>query len=466
MLKVINHVFRDFDRKEIKYCHWKSNERLESFLHGKEDLDLLFSPNEKDRVFEILERHGAKRFEALPKGKYRSIFDYLLLDYVTGELIHFHIHFGLDIGEKNLKRYRLPFSDFVLESRVKLESNGVWILPPHIELLLLLLRITLRYPPIVGLLYYVGLKSQRIERKVQSEFSWLRDRVDHEEFRLLVDNCFDDDSIKSSLIGLFNKGLGVSGIKALRRVLRSTRLRWATKTDFFVDCSYIASRVRILVQKTIYSRKFSPRKRVAVEKGCKVVIIGSDGAGKSTLVANLEAVFGRKVDVVSLYLGLPKPSKSNYPAFALIFRKIRLFPVWNFLSKAMNLKRGNKFHSRKGLVLFDRFPQTEFQGLMDAPMLSNWLNSSSIFKRATSRLEEKLFQRFSNTEVDLVIKIVVSSEVSAKRGQHPLEMAIRKTEVVKSLVIPESRRTIEINGDRLSAIEVRKVASIAVWELF
>ena len=466
MLKIINHVFRDFDRNEIKYCHWKSNERLESFLHGKEDLDLLFSPNEMDRVFDILETHGAKRFDALPKGKYSNIFDYLLLDYASGELIHFHIHFGLDIGEKNLKRYRLPFSGFVLESRVRLESNGVWILPPHSELLLLLLRITLRYPPIVSLLYQIGLKSQRIERKALSEFSWLHHRVNHEEFKSLVDNCFDDDSIKSSLIYLFNEGLGVDGIKVLRRSLRSTRRSWATKTDIFVNYSYIASRIRIWAQNTICSRTFDPRKRVAVEEGRKVVIVGSDGAGKSTLVANLQAIFARKVDVASLYLGLPKPSKSNYPSIARIFRKIGLFPVWNFLSKAMNLKRGNRFHSRKGLVFFDRFPQTEFKGLMDAPMLSNWLNSSSIIKRAASRLEEKLFKRISNTEVDLVIKIVVSSEVSAQRGQHPLKMAIRKTEVVKSLLIPKSRRTIEINGDKLSAIEVSKVASIAVWELF
>lgn len=466
MLKIINHVFYNFDRNEIKYCHWKSNERLESFVNGKEDLDLLFSPKDKAQVFEILETHGAKRFEALPKDKYRNIFDYLLLDYVSGELIHFHIHFGLDIGEKNLKRYRLPFSGLFLDSRIRSESNGVWILPPHLELLLLLLRISLRHPPILALLYDFGLKNQKIDQKALSEFSWLRERADNEEFKFAVDICFENDSIKSSLIRLLNEGLGPDGVQVLRKDLKSTRLSWATKTDIFVDCSYIASRLRNGVKRTIYNRKYIPRKRVAVEEGRKVVIVGSDGAGKSTLVNNLQAIFARKIDVTNLYLGLPKPSKSNFPVLAKIFRKIGFFPVWNFLSKVMNLRRGERFGSRKGLVLFDRFPQTEFKGLMDAPLLSNWNNSSSIVKRAAARLEEKLFQRLSNTQVDLVIKIIVSSEVSSQRGQLPLEMATLKTEVVKGLIIPNSKRTIEINGEELSAVEVSKVASIAVWELF
>ena len=69
MKPIISAIFREFDRSDIIFCHWKSNQRLNSFVNGKEDLDLLFREEDKDLVLSLMYNVGAKKFEAIPLGK-------------------------------------------------------------------------------------------------------------------------------------------------------------------------------------------------------------------------------------------------------------------------------------------------------------------------------------------------------------------------------------------------------------
>ncbi len=65
MLTKISNFFNLLDERGIVYCQWKSNERLESFLHGESDLDLLFYYADQDKVRKIFEEIKAKKFELL-----------------------------------------------------------------------------------------------------------------------------------------------------------------------------------------------------------------------------------------------------------------------------------------------------------------------------------------------------------------------------------------------------------------
>ena len=140
MKQVISAVFKELDRSNIIFCHWKSNQRLHTFVNGKEDLDLLFREEDKDIVLSVMYNSGARKFEAIPIGIYEYIYDFLIVD-EEGILIHFHLHFGLDIGEKGIKRYRLPFTNSVLESRIRSNPDEVWVPAFGYELILLLLRL-------------------------------------------------------------------------------------------------------------------------------------------------------------------------------------------------------------------------------------------------------------------------------------------------------------------------------------
>ena len=74
MKPIISAIFREFDRRDITFCHWKSNQRLHSFVNGKEDLDLLFREEDKDLVLSLMYNVGARKFEAIP---IRKIFIYI-----------------------------------------------------------------------------------------------------------------------------------------------------------------------------------------------------------------------------------------------------------------------------------------------------------------------------------------------------------------------------------------------------
>ena len=165
-------------------------------------------------------------------------------------------------------------------------------------------------------------------------------------------------------------------------------------------------------------------------------------------------------------MGLPKPSKSNNPLFAKIFRKLSLFPLWNIMVKKSNISNCNRLKSLGALVLCDRFPQHYHKGIMDGPLLDRWRNSSNPIKKYISKLEFNLFKSMADMEIDLVIKLVVDSETSAKRGKHSLKMAEQKIRILSNLCFPKAKQTIQIDASTMHAKEVAIEASKAIWNLY
>jgi len=463
MKPIINAIFKEFDRRDVIFCHWKSNQRLHTFVNGKEDLDLLFREEDKDLVLSLMYNAGARKFEAIPIGKYEYIYDFLIIDN-EGSLIHFHVHFGLDIGEKGIKRYRLPFVNSVLESRIRSNPDDVWVPAHGYELVLLLLRLSLRFSPIVYLKYMWKKSSYNIDKKANGELNWLRKKVSLGEFEKIVRKHFDDKSIIKSLLDLYKEGQTANKILILRSALSVKRLEWMNKSDAYVNCNFIIQRLKLNRLHRIMG--LMPSKRISASGGRAVVILGSDGAGKSTLAKNLYQSFSRKIDVYNLYMGLPKPSKSNNPLLAKVFRKLRLFPLWNVMVKKSNISKGNKLKSQGVLVLCDRFPQHYHEGIMDGPLLDRWRSSSNPIKKYISKLENDLFEGMSDTEIDLVVKLNVDSETSARRGKHSLEMAEHKTRILRDLCFPNAKQTIEIDASTMLEEQVSIEASKAIWNLY
>ena len=463
MKHIISSVFKELDRSNINYCHWKSNQRLNTFVNGKEDLDLLFREEDKDLVLNVLYNSGARKFESIPLGKYKHIYDYLIVDY-EGDLIHFHVHFGLDIGEKGIKRYRLPFVNSVLESRIRSNPDRVWVPAYSYEFLLLLLRLTLRFSPIVSLKYKCLKNSYKIDKKSIGEFDWLRKRVSISEFEKVVIKHFDDKMIIKSLMDLYTEDQTATKILTLRSALSCKRLEWIKKSDAYVNYKFIVNRLKLNQIRRFMS--VIPSKRISASGGRTIVILGSDGAGKSTLIKNLYQSFSRKIDVCSLYMGLPKPSKSNNPLLAKLFRRLGLFPLWNVIVKKSNLSKGYKLKSHGALILCDRFPQHYNEGIMDGPLLNRWRKSSNPIKKYFSKLEYNLFEDMANTKIDLVVKLIVDSKTSAKRGKHSLKMAKHKTSILSDLRFPNTKQTIELDASEMGEEQVAIEASVAIWNLY
>jgi hypothetical protein len=144
MLPVIQTLTNRLDQENIRYCHWKSNEHVDAAVEGKTDLDVLVDRNEKVKLEQILGEVGFKYFEAIPCRRYVDIEDYLAIDQETGILVHFHLHYVLGLGEKQLKGYHLPWEELILSSRIYDNEHHIYIAEPHIEIILLMVRATLK----------------------------------------------------------------------------------------------------------------------------------------------------------------------------------------------------------------------------------------------------------------------------------------------------------------------------------
>jgi len=462
MLKVIRNVFDQFEIEGIIYCHWKSNERLAEFVNGEEDLDLLFYPEDEERVHNALLSVGAKKFEALPVGKYENIKDYLALDADSGKLIHFHVHFGLDIGEKNIKQYRLPWTSEILENRIKHEDVDIYTSSYEHELLLLILREILRRPPHKKMFL---LKSRiQIKQDIKNEFEWLKKRIHREKLLGYSDKLVPE--LSSVLPSITKNGITSSGILKSRRIIANFRKRVRNKSSLSSQLILLKFRFSNFAHKVLRKLKiYLPKKRVSPMGGIVVSFIGSDGAGKSTTIENAYKVFSKKIDTVILYMGNPKPENSLFPFLIKATKKLRLFPFWNLYVKKRNLKKAKQLSQKGGLVLLDRFPQSQYSGIMDGPMLTHWLNSGNVLRRLISRYETKCFKQFEKRSLDLLVKLHISAEASSVRGKLPNKRAQEKTKIVDTLTLSNIKKMIVIDTEENSIEAVKQKVIYESWKM-
>lgn len=464
MLKTVQDTFSRLSELSIAYCHWKSNERLQSFLEGESDLDLLFYPKDKERVDEVLQNVGAKKFEAIPFGKYKNIEDYLLVDKLTGKLVHFHVHYGLDLGEKNVKRYAIPWVEEVLENRIQDASSKIWITSHEHELILLILREALRIPPIKRIISKYSSHTFRFTDQVYGEFHWLKERVNKEKFINTVAKLFPKNpKISNDFLNIYENYFTFTNVSILIKDLGDFKKEYQNSGSLYANFVFISDKLKSKL-KPITNFLNYPKQRINNRNGLLVVLMGSDGAGKSTAVSNLEKEYGRKIDVKTIYFGLPKPEKSTFPVLIKIIKKLGLLPFWNLKVKKRNLKLAKKLRKKGFLVICDRFPQSKFDGIMDGPLLSKWRNDKNPLKKWLARTEKRGFQTLENAEIDVLIKLLVDEHTSAERGKHLLELAKKKTNIVNNISYPNVKNNFELDAVELNADRVKEGVMNIIWK--
>src|SRR5574338_1227695 len=107
-LNAARDLFKALAANHVRYCHWKSNLRLEQGLLGKTDLDLLVDASHMGLLRRILAEQDIKPVLAPPGKRYPGIEDWLGFDTQTGRLFHLHVHYRLVLGEQFVKNYHVP----------------------------------------------------------------------------------------------------------------------------------------------------------------------------------------------------------------------------------------------------------------------------------------------------------------------------------------------------------------------
>jgi hypothetical protein len=478
-LGAVRSLFASIHDADIPYCHWKSNEHLDRSMLGLTDLDILVDKGSAVIVEDVLARTGLKRFVATPMRSYPGIEDYLTVDGDTGRLVHLHLHYQLTLGEPFLKGYRLPWEPLLLSTRRMDAEHGIYIADPNLEFLLLVVRGALK-------LRLRNLAQGRLGGAFLAEFHWVRERVEPRRVLDLGEELLGR-RIAGPLRSLLFAEPSLRLLASLRRAAEPSLCQHRTygrtearaRAGLRECCSLLGALNRRFLGAALPARRTSPR------GGLMVAILGSDGAGKSSVAKDVVRWLGQKVDVVPIYFGSGDGSSSALRLPLKLGLKLirgaarprsapgtregqglgRIPPDrldrgwWRALASALwaltlsyekrrKLRRAIRARNLGMIVVCDRLPQNQTMGFNDGPLLGRWSDHRVRLLRALARWEAAAYERCSACPPDLVIKLEVSPEVAV--GRKP-EMSLwevrRRIEAVKQLRFPPAVEVVEVDAD-------------------
>lgn len=494
-LAAATRLFRRMAEEGIAYCHWKSNEHLSAAMLGETDLDVLVERSAADRLTALLAELGYKRFTAAPERSYVGIEDYLGLDEDSGRLVHLHLHYRLVLGEKFLKGYRVPWEREMLAGRRLDPETGVHLSAPELELLTLLTRaaLKLRRRDLMG-----GRSDHAGDADFQREFAWLRERTRPEEVGRLSRSLLGAPT-EPVVLEILAQGPTRTRLARLRREIepvvqayrsyppaKATWLRWSRE--------WRARAARV------WRRAFGLHRPIRFSNprgGIIVALLGADGSGKSTVGRSIATWLSWRLEVVPLYFGfgdgpvgyLRRPLRAFKSLYALRRRGaphrigtaastgervpprsgpkaiFRMLWAWSVVSeKRTRLRAAQRARNLGWIVIADRYPQSQIMGLGDGPLLATWANHPARLFRAAAGRELEAYRVMERVAPDLVIKLHVSPEVSARRkSDMPPESLARRAETVRAVAFAPGTRVVEVDADRPLEQVLQQVRR-AIWE--
>ncbi|MHA1539442.1 MAG: hypothetical protein ACTSXQ_03090 [Alphaproteobacteria bacterium] len=473
-LKSISKLLSDFEKNGISYCHWKSNEHLGAALEGKTDLDVLFDISQQKQLEAIFKQNEYYKCDARDFCSYPFIEDYLGVDKKTGTLIHVHTHYKMLLGEKNLKGYHLPWEKTILKTRIYDAEQKVYLSEPNIEMLLLLVRSSLKIRWRDFLKSLLGKKY--FDKDTAKEYDWLLERINKKKVLALGKKLISPKS-KKMLTKLLNKE---------PNLLRFYRFNWQLSSSFssYKRFPVYQAKLLMLYREGRYVmgygiNKFtnmlvSKRRSLPNKEGLTVAFLGVDGSGKSTVTKRIIKDFSKKLDTTFIYFGSGDGQRSMLRGFMRVahntlfnkkkainptqaaFKKKRL--KWHTIlwflevarEKNKNLRKVLKAKKLGRLIICDRYPQSQIEGINDGPKLGILKESKSSILRKIGLFERKIYKKSDKTCPDLVIKLLPSPEVAFERKEHSftIEMLKEKSRLVEEIAFPKKTKVVIVNADQ------------------
>jgi thymidylate kinase len=438
----------------VHYCHWKSNASIDRSERAESDLDLLISRGDAARFEEILRALGFKQGQQAPRRRLPGLFHAFGLDEASGALVHIHAHYQLVLGDDTTKNYRLPIEDAYLASAYQ---GDVFKIPaPEFEYVVFVLRMVLKHATWDA----VATGKGALSAGERDELAYLTERVDADRARALVREHLPFIAPKTwdaCVAALREPTRSPSRIRAARRleVALSGQSRRSPNLDPFVRSW---RRAETAVTRRV---RRAPMRRSRIDRGGAVVaIVGADGAGKSTAVAEVVAWLARDLDVLAVHLGKPRRSltsklvdlawrgatarsgeaaKGPSPlsdAEPMTGRRLLKLVRKVLISRDRYLEyaRARRFAAEGGIVVSDRFPLPEITR-MDAPATASipTARASSPAVRLLARLEERYYSRIGRPDVLVVLRVEPNLAVKRREGIESEPMVRERAEEIWEL---------------------------------
>ena len=459
--------------EKVLYCHWKSNWKIERWLAGDDDLDLLIRRSDVSRFVTSLSRLGFKRASLPPRKEMPGILNYYGYDEHSQRFVHVHAHYQLVLGHDATKNYRIPVERLLLETAVR--HGEIPVTSPEIELALFVMRMTLKYSITDSAVRGWLRRSSRHAAAIRDEIEYLQELSDPVRFEASFRQLFPtvDRDLFDECLDAFSNGAGIARHVALKHRLQKCLETYSRSPRFAAELRRFCDYATTLLQRFILKR--TTRKRFETG-GSLIAVVGGDGSGKSTCVNDLNEWLGKKFDTVTIHLGIPPKSAFTWLVIGAVRmrywtmkrlpsgRKISgsgeftsFMPEPNLLQQIRWLctardrfrlyKKVRRFASNGGIVICDRFPVKGLH-LMDGPRIRRTLNGSggSALTRFLINWEENYYRQIMPPDLLVVLRA------------DPMVAAARKTNEPPTHVIPRVKELWELdwNGTGATVINANR----------
>jgi hypothetical protein len=487
-LQPIRRLLGDLESSGVGYCHWKGNHSLDAALAGRKDLDLLVDPDGGPMVAGALAGAGYRRLVDAPHRRIPGVEHWLAFDRDEGVFAHLHLHWQLIPTKGNPTLVRLPWERIVLASTVRHERRDVRIPAPEMELLLFLMSRALRVRQRHAVAERLG--RPFLDAHAVAELAWLSGRTSVEHLSSRASELLDG-AAATLVTAMRNSTPKVSDFLALRR---------AVAAQFVAASDSPATRSA--------RRRSSARTtgRTLTTGGRIIAFVGSDGAGKSTVVRAITEWLSKEIETRALYLGagdgaisvarrtlrmvdrtrrffvssnrtLPEPRREDglllyrHGASYVAGVEPGLRAVWKIMSK-LSLAREKRARLRAAaawrasgiVVVCDRYPQVQQLGFNDGPQLWPWMEHGTWWMRTAARGEFEAYEMAETFHPDLVVKLIVPPERAAER-KHDMSVELLRTrgEAVRSLRFGPGTRVVEIDAGNALATVLAETKRV-IWQ--
>jgi len=480
---IIRLFFETLERRKIRYCHWKSNIRLDETLRGDEDIDVLVDPRDAASFREAMLECGFKLAQSRSGSGHPGVYHALALDEDSAELVHLHAYHQIVSGDSLVKNYRFPIERrFLDETRL---LDGIRVPKAEAELILFSLRIALKHVSPIEILLV-----NRHYRKVAAELSWLRDAADEKAAEALCASWFP--SIEPLLFRRLLDSLANEGALA-RRIVLGWQVAWRLRGLRRLNpAASIASRYWRLL--TAVAGRFFKRQDLVLQTGGAIVtLVGPKATGKSTLAHELATRLGVHLNVSRIHAGKPpatvvsvaprlcvpvartllagerlgeyeRPERRQEKRYSLVH--VLRMTLLAYDRKQL-LKKALRSATAGAIVISDRYP-SEDVGAIDSSCFSEEAEAAtrSPLKRWLMRRERLLYQGLPRPNI--VIRLIAPMNTAIQRDSRrmkeggPDAEAVQRRWVMENQAAFRGSTTVLINTDAPLDETARAVVR-AVW---
>ncbi len=497
MLRVCSDLFNCWN-KDVRYCHWKSNEHLMEGLDGETDLDVYVFPDDKIVAESHLRDCSYIKFAPQKSSRYSMVDEWIGFDRETGKLVHIHLHYQIITGTKFCKEYSFPVDNEIIESRILDNETKVYLSSPEIELIILFSRIVLKSKD----------KSHITTRGYDDEISYLKERIDYdclkEKCRTLIGtegetyyNIISADELSQADW----KVLKTIVQSWLRKFRRMSPVRVFFRTNYYWIKLYKDLVLVKKFHKPVLAKKTFPHANISI------CFLGQDGSGKSTLSLNIEKWLRWKIDAHRFYLGSGehyksitkwvlskaasvKNSKAGAPDHSSTSKNVSETSVKTIRNRSIvsgivailsshDLKNvakraykeviaADKYSQNGAVSLFDRFPQNQFPGIYDGPKIRSLYlgkGKGNIIIEWFAQREERYINRVQRYQPSLVFKLMLSPEESIRRKPFENYEQVSQKHVITEKLVFDKSEIHSIDATQDYDKELLQVKNL-IWDFF